>query len=94
MRAGPVRAALGRVHAGDHLGAVVGQGLFGVEAAGLAGQALHDDLGVLVDENGHGALFVGRVQETDAGIRNAVNGDIQNVGGGTVGRTQQLLAAF
>jgi hypothetical protein len=42
------------VDAGDHLGAVIGQRLLGVEGAGLAGQALHDDLGVLVDNDGHG----------------------------------------
>uniref|UniRef100_A0A0N5A4I4 NAD-specific glutamate dehydrogenase n=1 Tax=Parastrongyloides trichosuri TaxID=131310 RepID=A0A0N5A4I4_PARTI len=53
VRAGPGLAALGRVHAADHLGAVIGQGLFGVEAAGLAGQALNQDLGVLIDEDGH-----------------------------------------
>jgi hypothetical protein len=48
LRSGPHLAALLRVDAADHLGAVIGQRLFGVEGAGLAGQALHD--GVLVDE--------------------------------------------
>jgi hypothetical protein len=39
-------------HAADHLGAV-GDGLFGVEGALRAGEALADHLGVFVDENGH-----------------------------------------
>jgi hypothetical protein len=38
--------------AADHLGAV-GDRLLGMERAVLAGEALADDLGVLVDENGH-----------------------------------------
>ncbi len=41
-------AALARRDAADQLGAV-GDGLFGVEGALLAGEALADDLGVLVD---------------------------------------------
>src|SRR5690606_9229873 len=39
-----------------HLGAVIGKSLFGVECAGLAGQALDDDLGGVVDENRHQLL--------------------------------------
>jgi hypothetical protein len=39
--------------AADHLGAV-GDRLLGVEGAVLAGEALADDLGVLVDQDGHG----------------------------------------
>jgi hypothetical protein len=54
FRAFPGLAALLRVDAADHLRAVIGQRLLGVEGAGLAGQALNQDLGVFVDENGHG----------------------------------------
>ena len=57
--AGPGLAALLGVDAADHLGAVIGQRLLGMERAGLAGQALHEDLGVLVDENGHWSLVEG-----------------------------------
>ena len=46
------RAAFARRGAADHLGAV-GDGLFGMEGALVAGEALADDLGILVDENGH-----------------------------------------
>src|SRR5690606_20706694 len=45
-------AALARGHAADDLGAVV-EHLLGVEGALLAGEALHDHLGVLVDQNAH-----------------------------------------
>ena len=41
-----------RATAADHLGAV-GDRLLGMERAVLAGKALADDLGVLVDEDGH-----------------------------------------
>ena len=51
--AGPGLAALLRVDAADHLGAVIGERLLGVERAGLAGQPLHENLGIPVDENGH-----------------------------------------
>ena len=40
-------------HAADHLGAI-GDSLLGVERALRAGEALTDQLGVFVDENGHG----------------------------------------
>ena len=46
------RAAFARRGAADHLGAV-GDRLLGMEGAVLAGEALADDLGVLVDEDGH-----------------------------------------
>ncbi len=45
-------AAFARRGAAHHLGAV-GDGLFGMEGALAAGEALADDFGVLVDENGH-----------------------------------------
>src|SRR5688572_877879 len=48
------RAALARRDAADHLRAI-GDGLLGVKGAGLAGEALADDLGVPVDQNGHQA---------------------------------------
>src|SRR5581483_10909692 len=41
--------------AADHLGAVL-DGLLGMEGAVLAGEALADDLRVLVDEDGHQAI--------------------------------------
>src|SRR5918995_1738739 len=50
------RAAFARRHAADHLGAV-GNRLLGVKRAVLAGEALADDLGILVDEDGHHAAF-------------------------------------
>jgi hypothetical protein len=37
----------------NHLGVVIGERLLGVERAGVAGQALHENPSVLVDENGH-----------------------------------------
>src|SRR5262249_20158111 len=37
----------------DHLGSI-GDRLFGMERAVLAGEALADDLGIAVDEDGHG----------------------------------------
>ena len=46
------RAAFAGRDAADHLGAV-GDRLLGMEGAVLAGEALADDLGVLVDEDGH-----------------------------------------
>src|SRR3546814_11097515 len=46
------RAALARRHAADHLRAI-GQRLFGVESAGGTGHPLRDDIGILVDEDGH-----------------------------------------
>ena len=49
---GPDRSALARRHAADHFCAI-GDGLFRVESAGFAGQALTKDLGVFIDENGH-----------------------------------------
>ena len=52
----PGLAALLRVHAGDHLGAVIFERLIGVERAGIAGQALHDDFGIGVDKDGHSVL--------------------------------------
>jgi hypothetical protein len=45
-------AALAGRHAADHLRAI-GDGLFGMEGALRAGEALADDAGVFVDENGH-----------------------------------------
>ncbi|GAB1395633.1 hypothetical protein MASR1M65_04100 [Saprospiraceae bacterium] len=48
-------AALAGRDAADHLGAV-GDGLFGVEGALRAGEALADDFGVFVDEDCHLAL--------------------------------------
>src|ERR1041384_1740404 len=48
------RAALAGRHAADHAGAVGDRG-FRVEGAVLAGEALADDLRVLVDEDGHHA---------------------------------------
>src|ERR1700687_4344700 len=45
-------AAFARRGAADHLGAV-GDRLLGMDGAVLAGEALADDLGVLVDEDGH-----------------------------------------
>ena len=49
-------AALSGGDAADHPGAV-GDGLLGVEGALGAGQALADDAGVLVDEDGHSVHF-------------------------------------
>src|SRR4029079_698368 len=46
------RAAFARRRAADHLRPVSDRGL-GMESAVLAGEALTDDLGVLVDEDGH-----------------------------------------
>ena len=51
-----VLAALARGHAGHDLRAVVPVAQ-AVEAALAAGEALHDHLGVLVDEDGHGCLL-------------------------------------
>ena len=48
------------MRAADHLGAVVGERLLGVERAGLAGQALDEDAGVLVDEDGHAVGLLSR----------------------------------
>src|SRR5690606_10784243 len=45
-------AAFAGRHAADHLGAV-GDGLFGVEGALGAGDALADDAGLFTDEDGH-----------------------------------------
>src|SRR3546814_3804904 len=53
------RAALARRHAADHLRAI-GQRLFGVESAGGTGHPLRDDLGILVDEDGHIDLTLAR----------------------------------
>ena len=50
------RAAFAGRGAADHLRAV-GDRLLGMEGAVLAGEALADDLGVLVDEDGHHAAF-------------------------------------
>src|SRR5690606_9666902 len=44
--------ALARGHAANHLGAV-GDGLFGVESALRAGEALADYLGVFIDQDAH-----------------------------------------
>src|SRR5262249_53490046 len=49
-------AAFARRCAADHFGAVSDR-LLGMEGAVLAGEALADDLGVLVDENGHRGCF-------------------------------------
>src|ERR1700743_449955 len=46
------RTAFARRGAADHLGSI-GDGLFGMEGALVAGEALADDLGVLVDKDGH-----------------------------------------
>src|SRR6185369_9199393 len=48
------RTAFARRSAADHFGAVLDR-LLGMEGAVLAGEALADDLGVLVDEDGHHA---------------------------------------
>src|SRR5262249_5785327 len=48
-------AAFARRSAPDHLGAV-GDRLLGMERAVLASETLADDLGVLVDENGHACV--------------------------------------
>ena len=50
-------AAPGR-DAADQLGAV-GDGLLGMEGALLAGEALADDPGVLVDQDAHALTFLG-----------------------------------
>src|SRR5690606_25983710 len=52
----PGFATLLRMDTADHLRAVIGKRLFGVESTGLAGQALYENLGVLVDENGHALI--------------------------------------
>jgi hypothetical protein len=49
-----VPPALARRDAADHTGAVIAATL-GVEGTGAPGDALHDDLGVVVDENAHDA---------------------------------------
>src|SRR5690606_27091255 len=49
----PGFAALLGMDAADHLRAVIGQRLLGVEAAGLSGQALDEDLRILADEDRH-----------------------------------------
>jgi hypothetical protein len=49
-------AALARGHAADQFGAVF-EHLLGMEGALLAGEALGDDLGVLVDQNAHGSIL-------------------------------------
>src|SRR5690606_24466916 len=59
-------AALARRHAADDLGAVVDH-LLGVEGALGAGEALDDDLGVLVDQNAHCVSFVLRSPGKAAG---------------------------
>ena len=61
------RAALARRDAADHLGAV-GDRLLGVERALLAGEALADDLGVLVDEDGHVCCLLHRVDDLLRGV--------------------------
>ena len=53
------RAALARRHTADHL-RTIGKRLFGVEGAGGAGHPLRDDLGILVDEDGHRFRSVSR----------------------------------
>ena len=61
--------ALARRDAADHLRAV-GNRLFGMEGALLAGEALADDLGVFVDEDAHFALLhrlFGRIGQTLGG---------------------------
>ena len=45
--------ALARRHAADHLRAV-GQSLFGMECALLAGETLAQNFGIFVDEDAHG----------------------------------------
>ena len=47
-------AAFARRHAADHLRAI-GDGLLGMEGPLRAGEALADDLGVVVDQYGHGS---------------------------------------
>jgi hypothetical protein len=49
-------AALAGRHAADHLRAI-GDGLFGMERALRAGEALTDHLGIFVDENGHALIL-------------------------------------
>ena len=61
------RAAFAGRDAADHLGAV-GDRLLGMERAVLAGDALADDLGVLVDEDGHHAASFDGVDDLLRGI--------------------------
>ncbi len=68
-----LRAAFARRHARHHLRAI-GNRLFGMEGAVVAGDALADDFGFLVDENGHQAasftaltIFLRRVVEIVGG---------------------------
>ena len=51
--------------------------LLGMEGAVLAGEALADDLGVLVDEDGHHASFL-------HGVDDLLRGVVEIVGGGDV----------
>src|SRR5262249_36174291 len=67
-------AAFARRYAGDHFGAI-GNRLLGVKRAGIAGNALADDLGRAVDENGHQAasltaftIFCAASSRSSAGI--------------------------
>jgi hypothetical protein len=67
------RAALARRDAADHLGAV-GDRCFGMEGAVLAGEALADDLGVLVDQDGHRLTSLHGVDDLLRGIVEIVGG--------------------
>src|SRR5262249_47751874 len=51
-RAFELGAAFSRHHTGDHVGAVFLRAL-GMKGAGLAGDALHQEAGIFVDENAH-----------------------------------------
>ena len=60
-------AAFARRHAAHHLGAV-GDRLLGMEGALRAGEALADDLGVLVDQDGHQAGLLHRLDDLLGGV--------------------------
>ena len=71
------RAAFAGRGAADHLGAV-GDRLLGMEGAVLAGEALADDFGVLVDEDGHqAASFTALTIFCAASSRSSAGGDVE-----------------
>ena len=70
-------AAFARRHAAHHLGAV-GDRLLGMEGALRAGEALADDLGVLVDQNGHQFASLTACDDLFRGIGEVLRrGDLQ-----------------
>ena len=82
------RATLAGRHAAHHLGAI-GNRLLGVEGAVVAGDALADDLGVLVDENGHqAASFTALTIFLAASSRSSAGDDVEP------GVADDLLAEF